>query len=955
MKLKGLRQEEGTSVRAKKLVATLLAALMMGSSFSTTYAKVLHEVVTAQTVTSGVEHISKEVLTSSGWQDINILRIDLSNENVVLKTIDSNALGQKETILDFANSQGAVAAVNGDFFDMSTSTATAFGPVVKDGEIRHAYNSKHTTLGPNKSMGTFIVDEDDNPMMGYYSVALWAETDDQKLFDISGYNKMIGSLNTPMIIDQTYYANNQTAVNKFKGQGVFTVIVENDEITYVSQKDEVVNLPQGACAIILNEQTMALNMDSLQVGETLKVRQEIRLNNEVVSSIDALSMTIGGGGLIMKDGRAYNGEAHKVSGDKREPRTVVATTNNPNEVLLVTVDGRGVSIGANHQDLIQILQGLGVKDAMYLDGGGSTTLVARDEATTQVKVQNKPSGGAQRKVTNGIGVFSTASKGELAKISIEPSRERTFVGEGIGFELKGVDENSNPITQFEDKVSVSVAGVTGTWKGLTFYPDTEGTALVMASVGDVTGTTEIQVTKPTGILIEPSNLQMEANTTKQIQLYGVDRDGYKVPISADKVKWTSTTEGISAKGNQVTSTKAEVGTLTASYQGIKGNLGVIVGETVMKLESFEENTAKWAGTGSTVTGKVEASKDIKYHGDKSLKMTYTFDKDTNRQVGYTVFNQPITIPADARSINMWVNARGQGDTMKIQVEDAKGTVHYLKAVEKLDFDGWKYISIPLPENMAMPAKFTKLYVYADGNKEKRTSAVYIDHISMTRGSRSTAGITTRADYLFDPMYKPSLDAPHGDQYQIKVTGPTAINGMKLSSESISSMSKELNNHSSRVIQASSKSLDLKLEDTLTYNNQFKSETYQDVEMIMVGTESGGIRTTNEEQWDRIKNTLQTTTANHVMLVMSHNPITQFNDAREGKALHDYLVEYKKKTGKDVFVITTGGMEKDVRIEEGIRYIRLNGLAVPTDDAKQGEYLTFKVVGDNIYYTFKPMI
>jgi hypothetical protein len=49
---------------------------------------------------------------------------------------------------------------------------------------------------------------------------------------------------------------------------------------------------------------------------------------------------------------------------------------------------------------------MGADDAVNLDGGGSTTLVARDPGAAAVTVRNHPSGGAERPVANAIGVFA---------------------------------------------------------------------------------------------------------------------------------------------------------------------------------------------------------------------------------------------------------------------------------------------------------------------------------------------------------------------------------------------------------------------------------------------------------------------------------------------------------------------------------------------------------------------
>lgn len=947
----------GKIMKLKKLWVTFVVSSILVNSVNVSYGAVLHEISHTQQITSGANHISKEVLTSDGWQDINILSIDLSNPNISLKTITPDVLGERSNILNLATQEGAVAAVNADYFDMSSKTP-AFGPVINEGIIDNAYNNDYNNLGPSKYMGTLIVDNEGNANMDYYSVKMWIEVNGQKAFSLSSYNKTPGSVRVPFVIDRTYYTNNMALVNKYQSLGIYTVLVENDEVSYVSGLNEIVDVPQDGYAIIISSDKMGEYSTYLEEGQEIDLKQVVSLKNEVIAQIENLEMSVGGGGLLLKNGLPYEGQAHQVTGNSRVSRTIVANTFKENEILLITVDGvANHSIGANRSDLIGILQGLGVKDAMYLDGGGSTTLVARNEGETKLTLQNKPSGGVQRNVANGIGVFSNSQPGKIAKLTIEPSTDRTFVGETISFKLKATDTNGNPISLSQNEVSLSIAGVTGDFSGFTFHPKTVGKGLVVASVGGVNATTEIKVTQPKGLIIEPSTLQMDENSTKHVQVYGLDSEGYKIPITTEQISWTSKNGKVTGAGTNVASTTAAIDELVASYQGATGKLSVVVGESVVPLDSFEESLGKWAAGGSSVEGKVEASKEVKYHGNRAIKMTYTFNKDSNKQVAYTVFENPIKLAEDAKSLNMWISASGQGDTLKVQVEDAKGKVYYLKLSDSLSHTGWKYMSVDLPEEMVMPAKVTKLYAYTNnGTKEKRTSAIYIDHVSMTRGDRTAGSSGTRADYLYDPLYKGTLQAATGDQYSVKVLGPTEIAGMVHSKETLNKMTQKVNTGASMIIQASKNNLPLTLKsDVHTYKNTYEDIAYKDLDVLFVGTDGGGIRQTKGSQWDQLKQSLQTSTASHVILVMSKNPLTQFSDQREGKALHDYLKEYKKTTGKDIFVVTTGSTSKEVRIEDGIRYIRLNGLATTKDKVEDGEYLLFKVVGNQIYYTFESML
>ncbi|MEJ7827831.1 MAG: phosphodiester glycosidase family protein, partial [Segetibacter sp.] len=81
--------------------------------------------------------------------------------------------------------------------------------------------------------------------------------------------------------------------------------------------------------------------------------------------------------------------------------TAVGVTSNK-LVYFVVVDGRKAdySNGMSFAQLSDVFFALGVKDAINLDGGGSSTLVVREGAA--FKVKNRPSDGAERAVANGL-------------------------------------------------------------------------------------------------------------------------------------------------------------------------------------------------------------------------------------------------------------------------------------------------------------------------------------------------------------------------------------------------------------------------------------------------------------------------------------------------------------------------------------------------------------------------
>lgn len=92
----------------------------------------------------------------------------------------------------------------------------------------------------------------------------------------------------------------------------------------------------------------------------------------------------------------------------RHPRTAVGIARNGRRLLLLVVDGRQkpYSDGMTLRELADVMRGLGARDAINLDGGGSTTLVYAEPADAgTLRIANRPSDPAgERPVGNALGI-----------------------------------------------------------------------------------------------------------------------------------------------------------------------------------------------------------------------------------------------------------------------------------------------------------------------------------------------------------------------------------------------------------------------------------------------------------------------------------------------------------------------------------------------------------------------
>jgi len=139
---------------------------------------------------------------------------------------------------------------------------------------------------------------------------------------------------------------------------------------------------------------------------------------------------IGGNPLLVVGGRVQTDLAGPGSFYARNPRTAVGVTDT-GTLLLVVVDGRqgAYSAGMTMVELADLMQALGARDAINLDGGGSSTMVLNG------LVVNRPSDGGERRVSSALVVLPGADAGQAdleARGVVTTGSARTVPDSGAG-------------------------------------------------------------------------------------------------------------------------------------------------------------------------------------------------------------------------------------------------------------------------------------------------------------------------------------------------------------------------------------------------------------------------------------------------------------------------------------------------------------------------------------------
>ena len=340
-------------------------------------------------------------LPNTAPQQVNVLKFKTSQTLKVVNWRSSEkTFWKKATVESLArdferNNPGwvVIAAVNGDFFDIDgegklpyqTNSAT-----YSNGEMYRAQN--------NRAVG-FTNDGSDKPLVyGKF------ETTDLQLQIFDENNNIIG----------TYDITNKNQVPEGNGVSVYfpypiergnlakiTIPKENSYIVdhgYMLASDENYLYAKGAISQINTE----VNCEAYEFGivttneeirSKLKIGTTIRVQRNIIGDYAGCDNVTGVGEILLQ-----NGEPTVSSDWYRHPRTTVGMTAE-GEIVLMTVDGRQTDknmYGMTYQELQATMKYYGCVDAYNMDGGGSTTMIIRNNEGG-FDVMNSPSdaGGAR--------------------------------------------------------------------------------------------------------------------------------------------------------------------------------------------------------------------------------------------------------------------------------------------------------------------------------------------------------------------------------------------------------------------------------------------------------------------------------------------------------------------------------------------------------------------------------
>jgi hypothetical protein len=179
-------------------------------------------------------------------------------------------------------------------------------------------------------------------------------------------------------------------------RSVTEVMVRGGRVASVGQRPGAGPIPVGSY-VLLGAGRGGRLLGGLRVGQAVSVDY-----GESTPARAPFRFAIGGKYRLLRAGVVQRG----LPVAPGAPRTAVGFADGGRTMYLVVTEGpRGGVPGLDLPQLARYMRSLGVSDAVNLDDGGSTTIVARLPGHSGLTLLNRPADGLERPVANGIGVF----------------------------------------------------------------------------------------------------------------------------------------------------------------------------------------------------------------------------------------------------------------------------------------------------------------------------------------------------------------------------------------------------------------------------------------------------------------------------------------------------------------------------------------------------------------------
>ncbi|TWJ26194.1 calcineurin-like phosphoesterase family protein [Micromonospora endolithica] len=678
---------------------------------------------TTRPVAPGLDLTSFDRYDAAGWLRADALTADLRG-GITVDYVNSGAVSRAAPLRGAVDAARAVAAVNGDFFDINNSGA-AQGVGIRDGELVQSAVDGHRNAAAitGDGLGRVVeVNFDGTAALPAGPVPL------------TQFNNMVQANGVGVF---TSLWGTYTRERAVAGAGRVTeVTVVGGRVAGVATGAGSGPIPAGT-TVLLGRDAGADALAGLRTGDPVDVTYRPK-----PADGGTVRAAVGGGNVLVRDGAVQS-----IADTSLAPRTAVGFSADGRRMIMLTVDGRQLdSRGVTQTEMGRMMAELGAHHALNLDGGGSSTLLAREPGAAAVQVENSPSDGTERAVPNGLALYAPKGSGRLTGYWLETASDpttapgvspvrggrpdRVFPGLTRRLTAAGHDETYGPAAGAPTwRATPAVRGLVS--RSGVFRAGLPGGTTVTASRGSARGAIDLTVLGPLARLdstVDRVGLSA-ADGTGLFGVVGYDAEGNTAPIEPadlrldydrDLLRITPTEDG----NLSVTALRDNGSTLVTVHVGAHRTVvPVTVGLTDVPVAGFDD-AASWTFSQARADGAVTP---VPGRTGTGLRMTYDFSQSTGTRAAYA--NPPawIPVPGQPQAFGMWIHGNGTGEWPSLHLHDAQDTQHVLRG-PLVDWTGWRYVEFTVPSGVQYPVRVRRFYVAETRADAQYRSEVVIDDL-----------------------------------------------------------------------------------------------------------------------------------------------------------------------------------------------------------------------------------
>ena len=912
----------------KKIFLLLMVASVLSLAC---FAQPIYSFETTENISDSITLTRVESFYSDYNMSYSYITADLTDNNFKFTLFKSDeGIDVLDTVLNLANDEkGAVAAVNADFFSWyKGKSGFSLGIEIKDGALLQS------PINPD-TMATVFYDGNE-AVMEYLQFNLMVVAPNYEYAPVRHVNK-----HTEYYGDILMYTSGfNGGMSPAPGGNVVEVVVSDGELVEFRRNMPPCEIPEDGCVLVVSEGSSMFFANNFNEGD------EIHFDYYYTPDFSEVETAFGGGAFLVREGETVKEYSHIVSGT--HPRSAVGVSRDGKTMYLVAVDGRQKSSkGMTMNEMASLMLSLGCYNAVNLDGGGSTQMVASTPWLDSLHIVNSPS--ENRKVMNAVGFTYVRDEDDIEPfdILIMPDKTEVFIGQEVNISAIVVDESLRPI----DADEIELYSDFGDVDDGVFIPEQSGVVTVTAEYDDIVKECSLYVVdRVRGIEVKNDKIKLEKGDREELVVSVFDEFGHYVSIQnfEDFEITSSDVSVVSVLGNTIIARNEGTALVSIRKDNAESIVSVSVGGTVSEYtDDFEENRGYFSSYPEDTRGYFELSDSMFFDGKMSGKLFFDFEKDekadeesedktsdetsegndaaeeekeeedVSRAVYYSL-DEKITLDENCDEITLYAYSDKEiGHALKVQFVDGNGRIETAEFQEYSDVGEWQKLSAKIPEDAVRPLVLDRIYVLYVPEEEKDSGEVYLDNLSFSRYDA----------FDFPERQSNTYDLKKNTQ---KVSGCFRIGAVP----------KTTDNPISFFYKRMTESYVAYADFGVTIGGDEGFVTYSDDNALYlkVDTSDGGIKKTDSSQWNYLKSEIDGFDGKNVFVLCECDIFG--DDEFENRVIHAYL----DSLDKNVFVITPSDSTTYKKIDS-VNYFTLD------NSPASGVNVNRKNVNNCIEFTF----